>query len=150
VEEIEPPVHLEARRTAARMADVAATRIPDEVAIPVLANDLPALRSPGLLERSAAALAAPRRNGSIEDTGEVLARSAANLAEGTSTEDAEEALSRSVAALRVAQAATHPDGAINDAVDHLTEQLAALCLEHLEGGVNVSMSNRSKEMDVKV
>jgi hypothetical protein len=132
------------------MADVAATRIPDKVAIPVLANDLPTLRSPGLLERSAAALATPQRNGLIKDTGEVLARSAVNLAEGTLTKDAEEALSRSVAALRVAQAATHPDGAINDAVDHLTEQLAALCLEHLEGGVNVSMSNRSKEMDVKV
>ena len=81
------------------MADVVATRIPDEVTIPVLANDLPTLRSPGLLERSTAALAAPRRNGLIEDTGEVLAQLAANLAESTSTEDAEEALSRSVAAL---------------------------------------------------
>ncbi len=57
---------------AARMADVAATRVLDDAAVPVLVNDLPVLRSPGLLERSAAALAAPRQSASIEDVGEVL------------------------------------------------------------------------------
>lgn len=151
MEEIEPPVaRLEARQAAARMADIAATRVPDEAAVPVSANDFPAPRSPELLERSAAALAAPHQSASIEAAGEVLARSAASLSENASTEDAGEESLRSIAGLQVAQAATHPDGVTNDAIEHLTEQLAALCLEHLEGGVNASVSNRSEDMDVKV
>ena len=59
MEEIELPVHLEACQTVVQMADVTATRIPDEVTVPVLANDLRVLQSPGLLEQSAAALAVP-------------------------------------------------------------------------------------------
>jgi hypothetical protein len=148
VEEIEPPAaRLEARQAVARMADIAATRIPDEAAVPVSANDLPTPRSLGLLEQSAAALAVPRRNVSIEDAGEVLALSAANLSENTSTEDVGEVLLQSIAGLQVA---AHPDGVIDDSMERLTEQLAALCLERLEGGVNVSASNMNEEMDVKV
>jgi len=151
VKEIEPPVaHLEACQAAAQMADVAATRVPDDAIVPVSVNNLPALRSLGLLEQLAAALAAPHWSASIKDAGEVLARSAANLAENTSTKDAGEVLLQSIAGLQVAQAAAHPDGVINNTIERLIEQLAALCLEHLEGGVNASVSNRSKEMDVKV
>jgi len=106
----------------------------------------------GLLERLAADLAVPHRNTSIEDAGEVLARSAANLALITSAEDmeveaeAEEVSLQSVADLRVAAAC--PDGAINNAIECLTEQLAAFCFEHLEGGVNASASNSSEEIDL--
>ena len=88
----------------------------------------------------------PHQNPSIEDAVEVLARSAAELALITSAEDVEEVLSRSVADLRVA--ADGPDGAINDAIECLTEQLTAFCFKHLEGGVNASASNSSNEMDV--
>ena len=59
-------------------------------------------------------------------------------------------LLQSITGLQVAQAAAHPDGVINDGIERLTEQLAALCLEHLEGSANASVSNRSEEMDVKV
>jgi hypothetical protein len=65
-------------------------------------------------------------------------------------EDAEvevkEVLLQSVADLRVAAACL--DGAINNAIEHLTEKLAAFCFEHLEGGVNASASNSSKEIDL--
>jgi hypothetical protein len=80
----------------------------------------------------------------------VLARSAANLAENTSTKDVGDVLLQSIAGLQVAQATAHPDGVIDDSMERLTEQLAALCLERLEGGANASASDRSEEMDVKV
>ncbi len=84
------------------MADIAGTRVSDNATVPVLANNLPMLWSLGLLEWSAAALAAPHWSASIEDTGEVLVRSAVNLAENTSTEDAGEVLLQSIAGLQVA------------------------------------------------
>jgi len=84
--------------------------------------------------------------------GEVLARSAVNLTLITSAEDAEveaeaeEVSLQSVADLQVAAAC--PDGAINDAIERLTEQLTAFCFEHLEGSVNASTSNSSEEIDL--
>ena len=71
-----------------------------------------------------------------------------NLALITSAEDAEaeEVSLQSVADLRVA--AAYPDGAINDAIERLTEKLAAFCFEHLEGSVNASTSNSSEEIDL--
>ena len=79
-----------------------------------------------------------------------IAQLAASLSKNASTKDAGEELLQSIAGLQVAQAATLPDEVTNNVIEHLTEQLAALCLEHLEGGVNVSASNTNKEMDVKV
>ena len=60
--------------------------------------------------------------------------------------EAEEVSLQSVADLQVAAAC--PDGAINDAIERLTEQLAAFCFEHLEGSVNASTSNSSEEIDL--
>jgi hypothetical protein len=148
VEEIVPPAaHLEAYQAVVQMADIAATRIPDEAAVPVLANDLPMPQSLGLLEQSAAALAMPHWNALIEDAGEVFVLLAANLSKNTSTKDVGEVLLHSIAGLQVA---AHPDGVIDNSMECLTEQLAALCLECLEGSVNVSASNTNEEMDVKV
>ena len=73
-----------------------------------------------------------------------------NLAKNDLTKNVGDILLQSIADLQVAQAAAHPNSVINDAIECLIEQLAALCLEHLEGGVNASMRNRSEEIDVKV
>jgi hypothetical protein len=100
-----------------------------------------------LLEQLAAALAMPCQNASIKDVGEVLALSAANLSENTSTKDVGKVLLQSIAGLQVA---AHLDGVIDNSMEHLIEQLTVLCLECLEGSVNVSASNINKEIDVKV
>jgi hypothetical protein len=72
VEEIEPPrAHLKVCRTVVQMVGIS-ERIPDEVAVPGSANDLPVPQPDRLLEQLATDLAMPHQNASIKDAGEVL------------------------------------------------------------------------------
>jgi hypothetical protein len=40
------------------------------------------------------------------------------------------------------------DAAFNDAIDQITEKLAALCLEHLEKNVDLSDGNGSADLNI--
>ena len=121
-------------------------RIPNEAAVLGLANNLSGPQLKALLEQSATDLAMLYQNTLIKDVGEVLVWLAANLTLITLARDMEDVLSRSVAGLRAAAACS--DGAINDAIEHLTEQPTMFCFEHLEGSINVSEGNSSDEIDL--
>jgi hypothetical protein len=120
VEEITGPVVNLEPGTVASAAEIRESD-PLEAALPLLTNDPTAAR----LDEA-----------SIEDALEVLAQQEANTAAphpDAPIEGAEEGLDRSAGDL----AAAHPDAAINDAITQLTDQLAAICFDHLERSLDL-------------
>ena len=123
-----PPAEIEGvAPSAARLQARPAESTADSV------EDIP--DSEDALEQSAHNSMAPP-NAQIEDVGEVLAASVANLAIDAG----------------MLQSANHTtaraDLAINEAIDQLTEQLAAFCLEHLERTVDPSFRDPNNHVDV--
>lgn len=91
------------------------------------------------IQQSAARdIAAAHLSTSIEDAGEALARSVANLAI-----DGEALPMRSPA--NRASAGIGP--AINNEIDQLTEQLAAICFEHLEESIDQRPDHPNMNID---
>lgn len=92
------------------------------------ANDLPVSQSNEESARSVADHAMPQPDKAIDGAEPVLARSVQDLA------------------------FPHPDAgaAFNDAIDQITEKLAALCLEQLEKNIDSSDGNGSANLNIDV
>jgi len=75
---------------------------------------------------------------SVEDAGRALAQSVASLAIDDEDLPMRSATNRTTAGV---------DPTINDAIDQLTEQLAAFCFEHLENSLDQGTGDLNNDLD---